>query len=204
MRGKVVPLARLKYGAGATLTADGIGDDADLPDDPGPPASPGRMRTRGPLHSPRSGPLFIRRWPVHPGWRAHRPPRPQADGPALAPRRGVIVGRVSILSDELPTVPGRLIGAACTLDAPQLRERLREWRALRDAAGAIEPIVGGARLVLSADEPMGAVADLVARESECCSFYTFTLRIDGPTRQLEISAGPGGEAAVRGLLRLDH
>jgi hypothetical protein len=111
---------------------------------------------------------------------------------------------VSILSDELATVPGRLIGAACTLDAPQLRERLREWRALRDAAGAIEPIVGGARLVLSSDEPMGAVADLVARESECCAFYAFTLRIEGPTRQLEISAGPGGDLAVRGLLGLDQ
>jgi MerR family copper efflux transcriptional regulator len=112
--------------------------------------------------------------------------------------------RVSIQPDELPIVPDSLIGAACTLAASQLRERLREWRALRDRAGAIEPIVGGARLALSADEPMGAVAELVARESECCTFYTFTLRIDGPTRQLEISAGPGGEPAVSGLLGLDH
>jgi hypothetical protein len=111
---------------------------------------------------------------------------------------------MSTQTDGLPIVGERLIGAACTLDAPQLRERLREWRALRDRSAAIEPIGDGARLVLSADEPMGAVATLVSSESECCSFYTFTLRVDGTTRQLDISAGPGGELAVRGLLGLDQ
>jgi MerR family copper efflux transcriptional regulator len=106
--------------------------------------------------------------------------------------------------DEPPTTSVRLIGAACTLDAPQLRERMREWRALRDRAGSIEPIVGGARLVLRADEPMSAIADLISRESECCRFYTFTLQIDGPSRQLEVTAGPGGDLAVQGLLGLEQ
>jgi hypothetical protein len=49
---------------------------------------------------------------------------------------------------------------------------------------------------------MSAVADLISRESECCPFYTFTLQVDGASRRLEISAGPGGELAVRGLLGL--
>jgi DNA-binding transcriptional MerR regulator len=105
---------------------------------------------------------------------------------------------------ELPVVSERLIGAACTLDATQLRERLREWRELRDRATSVEPITGGARVSFSADEPIGAVADLVALESECCAFYTFTLRVDGPTRQLEINAGAGGEPAVRALLGLEQ
>lgn len=107
-------------------------------------------------------------------------------------------------ASEPPVVSERLIGAACTLDATQLRERLREWRELRDRATSVEPITGGARVSFSADEPIGAVADLVALESECCAFYTFTLRVDGPTRQLEINAGAGGEPAVRALLGLEQ
>lgn len=96
----------------------------------------------------------------------------------------------------------RMIGAACTLDAARLRERLRDWRELRDRATHIESVPGGIRLAFSANEPMGAVAELAAAESECCAFYTFTLQVDGPTRQLEISAGAGGEPAVQALLGL--
>jgi len=100
--------------------------------------------------------------------------------------------------------PERLIGAACTLNSDELRERLIEWRGLRDRATSIEPLGGGARLSFATNEPVGPIADLVSRESECCSFYTFTLRLDGPTRQLDISAGPGGEPAVRTLIGVDQ
>ena len=102
-----------------------------------------------------------------------------------------------------PGISQRLIGAACTLGADEQRERLRAWRGLRDRAASVERILGGARLVLAPEEPMGSVADLLAAESECCAFYTFTLRIDGPIRQVEISAGAGGEPAVNALLGLD-
>jgi DNA-binding transcriptional MerR regulator len=105
---------------------------------------------------------------------------------------------------ELPIAPERLIGAACTLNSEEMRERLAEWRGLRDRAVSIQPILGGARLALADSEPVAAVADLVARESECCSFYTFTLQIDGPTRQLAISAGTGGESAVRALIGIEQ
>jgi len=104
---------------------------------------------------------------------------------------------------ELPTAPERLIGAACTLDSESLRERLAEWRHLRDRSTAIEPLAGGARITLDAAESVADVADLVARESECCAFYTFTLRIDGPARHLDISAGPGGEPAVLALIGVE-
>ena len=98
----------------------------------------------------------------------------------------------------------RLMGAACTLDAVELPARLAEWHALRDRATAIEPVDGGARLSFEANEALAPIADLIARESECCSFYTFSLRVDGPTRQLEIGAGPGWDAAVQALLGLDQ
>jgi hypothetical protein len=62
------------------------------------------------------------------------------------------------------------------------------------------PIDGGLALALPAEMPIAAVADLAARESECCSFYAFTLRIEGAQRELLISAGGGREAAVEALL----
>jgi len=96
----------------------------------------------------------------------------------------------------------RLMGAACTLEAAEMPARLREWADLRDRSTAIRPIVGGVGLSLSPSEPIGAVAELVARESECCAFYTFLLRVDGPTRELEITAGDGREVAVQVLLGL--
>ena len=94
----------------------------------------------------------------------------------------------------------RLVGAGCSLDAAEMPARLREWAALRDRSTGIRLIDGGRAVGLSNSEPLDQVADLAARESQCCAFYTFLLRIDGPARELEISAGPGREIAVRTLL----
>ena len=105
---------------------------------------------------------------------------------------------------ELPMAAERMIGASCTLGAAELKQRLAEWRSLRDRATQAEPIPGGTRLTFTADEPLEPIAQLAALESECCAFYTFTLRVDGPLRQLEISAGLGGEPAVRALLGLEQ
>lgn len=110
---------------------------------------------------------------------------------------------VSATGSELPIANERLIGAACSLNSDEMRERLAEWRSLRDRATAIEPLPGGARLAFDAAEPVAPIADLLARESECCSFYTFTLRVGGPVPQLDISAGAGGEPAVRALVGLE-
>ena len=96
----------------------------------------------------------------------------------------------------------RMIGAACTLSEQDLRRRVAEWHALRARTVSVERIEGGASLELAADEPLAAVADLAARESECCPFYSFALRVEGTARRLEVSAGPGGEPAVEGLLGL--
>ena len=94
----------------------------------------------------------------------------------------------------------RLQGACCTLDATEMPARLKEWSDLRDRSLGTRSIDGGVSLTLAASEPMGQVADLVARESECCAFYTFTLRVDGQGRELRITAGEGREIAVQALL----
>jgi hypothetical protein len=102
-----------------------------------------------------------------------------------------------------PASPGeRLIGAACTLGADEMPKRLAEWRALRDRSQAVRQVLGGRVLTLADNEPIAAVADLAARESACCAFYTFTLLVDGPKRELRITAGPGEEPAVEVLLGL--
>jgi hypothetical protein len=95
-----------------------------------------------------------------------------------------------------------VIGAACTLGAPDIPARIAEWTSLRERATAVRTIPGGMALALAADEPLADVADLLTRESACCAFYTFTLRVDGPERELQISAGEGRDAAVEALLGL--
>ena len=94
----------------------------------------------------------------------------------------------------------RLLGASCTLSAADVRSRLREWAALRDRSIGIREVTGGVALDLDAEEPIDHVASLVARESECCPFYTFRLQVQGPSRELQITAGEGREIAVRTLL----
>lgn len=125
-------------------------------------------------------------------------------GPAATCGPDCACVRPAQATTELPLASERMIGAACTLGAAELKQRLADWRALRDRATQVEPIAGGTRLTFAADEPIEPIASLAALESECCAFYIFTLRVDGPARQLEISAGMGGEPAVAGLLGLEQ
>jgi hypothetical protein len=108
-----------------------------------------------------------------------------------------------VIEVSFPAEPGeRLIGAACRLGADEMPKRLAEWRALRDRAQEVRQVPSGRVLTLADNEPIAAVADLAARESACCAFYTFTLLLDGPKRELRITAGPGEEPAVEVLLGL--
>jgi DNA-binding transcriptional MerR regulator len=105
--------------------------------------------------------------------------------------------------EPLPMAPERLVGAACTLDVAELRTRLAEWRGLRDRSVSVHELTGGGvRLRLADEEPIDDVTRLAAAESECCSFYRFTLTVDGPERSLAIDAGTDGTPAVRALLGL--
>ena len=75
----------------------------------------------------------------------------------------------SATTTAMPTVSDRLAGASCALNSSEMRERLAEWRGLRDRSEAFESVAGGFRLVLDPSESVAAVADLIARESACCS-----------------------------------
>ena len=103
---------------------------------------------------------------------------------------------------ELSHAADRLIGASCSLTGDELRERMAEWRRLRGRATSVSTIPGGVRLAFESSEPMTRIADLAAAESECCSFYTFTLLIEGSARELQIRA-EGAEPAVHALIGLE-
>lgn len=125
--------------------------------------------------------------------------------PSCLPDNADMSHRSSSIRSSQPAIASeRLIGAACTFGTNEMRERLRAWRDVRDGALSIEPIRGGAKLALGPDQPIGAIAELMSLESECCPFYTFTLQVDGPMRQLEITAGAISELAVMALLGLDE
>ncbi|MBA3740269.1 MAG: MerR family DNA-binding transcriptional regulator [Chloroflexi bacterium] len=96
----------------------------------------------------------------------------------------------------------RMVGACCKLGAADLPERLADWRRLRDRATSIEERASAVRLTFSSEVPMEEVARLVELESACCTFYRFTMEVDGEARSMTVDAGPNGTPAVRGLLGL--
>jgi MerR family transcriptional regulator, copper efflux regulator len=83
----------------------------------------------------------------------------------------------------------------CTLDPAELPGRLREWGELTDHVVARTPVDGGIRLQLDAGTPLGDVAELVAAEHSCCSFFAFALTVDGRGPALEVR-GPAEALAL--------
>jgi len=79
---------------------------------------------------------------------------------------------------------------SCTLPAARLPRRVAEFDALfTDAVRGIER-VGPQRLRLelqASPQAAGRAAKLAAAETECCSFFTFTLTATGGGLALEVS-----------------
>ena len=82
--------------------------------------------------------------------------------------------------------PAHAVPDACTLPTAEQPMRLLELDSLFGAAlhaERISPTV--LEVVLAGDAALlGSARDLLRRESECCSFFTFTLHpvVDGETR----------------------
>ncbi len=104
---------------------------------------------------------------------------------------------VTATEAELPLFGERLIGASCTLSAPELRARLSAWRELVNRAQAVESVSDGVRLVLPVEQSMADLIDLVVSESECCAFYTFTVSVEGPDRRLDLAPGLAADQPCR-------
>jgi hypothetical protein len=91
---------------------------------------------------------------------------------------------------------------SCTLPAADLPGRLAEFDAAFAAglrhAEVISPT--HARLVFTADRAQArALAGLLDRESQCCSFFTFGQRADGDTVTVDVTVPPAHEATLAAL-----
>lgn len=77
---------------------------------------------------------------------------------------------------------------ACSLTVGVQRERRGEAAALLERSlVAREPIAGGVRLRLRRDSE-DELRDLVRREQECCPFFRFSFRDEGPELVLDATA----------------
>ncbi|MBI4942119.1 MAG: MerR family transcriptional regulator [Actinobacteria bacterium] len=105
-------------------------------------------------------------------------PEPLADRRTFVPlTRGPVV-----ITPETPAV-------ACSLDAGSVPDRISDWQALVGRAVAREPITGGMALQFAATPDLVAeAARLAAAEQDCCSFFTFTLRMTTGQVRLEVQA----------------
>jgi DNA-binding transcriptional MerR regulator len=89
---------------------------------------------------------------------------------------------------------------ACTLDAGDQPARLAEWTDLLARVEDREPVDGGLRLRFPSSPQLAArVADLAAREQDCCAFLTFTLRLTGAALELDVTAPSDAAGVVEDL-----
>jgi MerR family copper efflux transcriptional regulator len=85
----------------------------------------------------------------------------------------------------------------CTLEAGELPGRLDDWRDVMGHVVERAPITGGVRFRLGAGAPLDRLAQLMAAEHQCCSFFAFTLTVDDRGAALEVR-GPAEGLALFG------
>jgi hypothetical protein len=94
---------------------------------------------------------------------------------------------------------------ACTLPVSERPLRVAEFSTLfATSLRAIERVdETRVRMELSGDDAVrAAVTDLTARESECCSFFSFTVTGAGDHIDLDVSVPPSHADVLDGLARL--
>ncbi len=77
---------------------------------------------------------------------------------------------------------------ACTLDAGAMPQRLDDWLRILERVEARDDIEGGLRLTFPREADVAALAQLVRSEQGCCSFFSFSLTVDGRGVGLEVRA----------------
>ena len=112
------------------------------------------------------------------------------DAPAVAGRcePGCCIPVSDVPADDVPADDALVpVIEGCALPDASRAGRVREWHDLLARARYREAIAGGVRLHLPlATTPQAAA--LAAAETQCCSFFTFTLHISQDGALLEIRA----------------
>jgi DNA-binding transcriptional MerR regulator len=89
---------------------------------------------------------------------------------------------------------------ACTLQADAMPQRIEQWQALLETARArVMTPDGRLRVEFDRGIDFGELARLVEAEQQCCSFFAFTVTIDGRGVALEIDAPD--DAAPSNMMR---
>jgi len=90
---------------------------------------------------------------------------------------------------------------ACSLPIADQPARVGEWDALfQTAVREIETGPGGVRFLLDRSRAtVAAVADLADRESQCCAFFTFGVRVASDALALSVDADPEHAEVVQAL-----
>jgi DNA-binding transcriptional MerR regulator len=89
----------------------------------------------------------------------------------------------------LTVVPlGSAPDIACTLSHDEMGDRLADWQAVLAHVDAREQVDGGIRLTLDRDVELGEVSRLARAEWSCCSFFSFSITVDGRGTALEVRA----------------
>ncbi|MGK5685207.1 hypothetical protein [Actinoplanes sp. URMC 104] len=91
---------------------------------------------------------------------------------------------------------------ACTLPTAQIPLRLAEFDELFAAALREAKLLTATTARLRLTGPADRVRDLTARESACCSFFTFTVREPGPDDVvLDVEVPPTYAEVLASLVR---
>jgi DNA-binding transcriptional MerR regulator len=88
----------------------------------------------------------------------------------------------------------------CTLAAIDQPARAEEWSQLLDAATSTQEVPGGVRLRFVPDPALaGRIAELAAREQQCCRFFDFILTLAPDETVLEVRAPAGAQELALAL-----
>jgi hypothetical protein len=106
------------------------------------------------------------------------------------------------MTEAVPRDGGSWAPADCTLPTADRPLRAAEFAGLfRDAVTGTERLATGRlRLTLRRDRHIAArAAELAAAETECCSFFTFTLAVASDSLLLDITVPPERAAILDAL-----
>jgi hypothetical protein len=93
------------------------------------------------------------------------------------------------------------IPIACTLTSDEMVDRGTEWSAMIRRATARAATDDGVRLTFPRASTIAAeLADLCAREVECCAFFVFTISITSEFVTLEVTAPAEARELVTALI----
>jgi hypothetical protein len=120
---------------------------------------------------------------------------------ALPDRDGPCNDGCTVLDSARPSLPVVSNGPepiACSLGTGDYSARVAEWRDLLADAPRVD-VVGGVRATLPTSALERTVA-LAAAEQACCAFYAIRIDLHGSTFDLTLTAPPGAESMLAGLL----